>query len=175
MTRNSISNFTSNGKGRAGNVRPLTHTCKMTSEQFWSRANSSQVQVVHLPGQIELYRYGKRIARWLPYPQVLHYIPQDRGVATDADGNVQISPPTCPACELHEMELYRKNDDRSFFWGCPGKWGPRKCDGTINIVARSIDELIALADYLVRTHSEQVEQGRRRRRSRIFDGMEVGR
>jgi hypothetical protein len=176
MSTNSISEITLDGKGRAGNVA-LTHVKAMDSKTFWSRiaAANGTVQVEELPGMVNVYRNDQRIARWLPEanPPPLHHLPLDTGVTTDAAGNVQITPPTCPTCSLHNMELYRKDDDHSFFWGCPGKWGPRRCEGTINVVARSIDELIALADYLVRTHSEQVEEGRRRRRSRIFDYSEM--
>jgi hypothetical protein len=187
MTTNSISNFTFDGKGEAGDVKPLTHKRPMSSQEFWGKiANNSSVRVEHLPGQIVVYRGEKRIARWLPYPQVLHYIPSsssgqcpdppstDTGVTTDDAGQVHITSPVCPTCGLNQMELYRKNADGSFFWGCPGKWGPRHCEGTIDVPARSMDELIALADYLVKTHSAQVAQGRRRCRSRIFDGALVG-
>jgi hypothetical protein len=150
---------------------PLTHTRTMTEEQFYGRiANNGKVRIEHRPGEILVYRNGTRVARWLPYPQVLQYIPNSQDAAPDAkpdEDEAIITPPSCPVCGK-EMELYRQFDGCSFFWGCHGYWGPRKCGGTVDVQPGTLAELEALNVYLIQTHAQQLAEGRRRRRSRIF-------
>lgn len=121
---------------------PLIHVKKMSSQEFWGRiAKNSRVRVEHRPGQIIVYRGDQRVARWMPYPQVLHYIPETTDPPEVTD---EAWPPTCPDCG-GPMVVKFGGEPRSPFWSCKkfdGPW-PRPCIGRMPFTLHPDD----LAEY----------------------------
>jgi len=89
----------------------LTGRCTMTREQFYGRiASNSSVSIVHHTGYIDVFRGGQHVARWLPYPRVLRFIPEN-SVRTEW-------PPRCPSCDK-PMMVKRQGGTGLPFWSCP--------------------------------------------------------
>jgi len=122
----------------------LTESRPMTSEQFYGRiANNSSVSIVHHTGYIDVFRDGQHVARWLPYPRILHFIPKTDTLERTLEDQGQW-PPSCPDCG-GPMTIKFGGSPREPFWSCRHWDGPRPrvCEGRMPFTLHPDD----LAEY----------------------------